>query len=288
MKVAAILVTCAGLFLAPDPPAAPTGLAATPGNAQVALDWKDNSPAVAGYNVYRAATSGGTYSKVNTSLLTTSAFTNTGLVNGTPYFYVVRAQNSAQQESANSSEVAATPNGTDTTAPAPPVITSSTRKTKDATPSTSGTAEPGSTVRVYAGSTEVGNTTAAPNGTWTVANPSSLGADGFYTITARATDAAANQSNPSGSITITLDTTPPEAPTNIRVMPTIAFIDVEWTASTSSDVAGYRVYRQTDGGSWTLLNSMGLVLITKYRDSAVSAGHNYNYRITAVDDALAD
>ena len=38
MKVAAILFLCGGLAFAPDPPAAPTGLVATPGNAQVALD----------------------------------------------------------------------------------------------------------------------------------------------------------------------------------------------------------------------------------------------------------
>ncbi|HKS16602.1 MAG TPA: Ig-like domain-containing protein, partial [Planctomycetota bacterium] len=222
------------------------------------------------------------------SLLTTSAYTNTNLVNGTPYYFVVRAQNSSQEESANSLEVAGTPNGTDTTAPSLPVITSSTRKTKDATPATNGTAEPGSTVRVYAGATQIGSTTAAPNGTWTVSNPSALGADGAYVITSRATDAASNQSAPSSSITITLDTTPPAAPTNVRVMATPAFIDIEWTASTSNDVAGYSIYRQTDGGSWTLLNTTGLSLITKYRDSSVSAGHTYNYRITAVDDALAD
>ena len=69
-------------------------------------------------------------------------------------------------------------------------------------------------------------------------------------------------------------------------MATPGFIDIEWTASVSGDVAGYKVYRQTDGGSWTLLNTSGLCLLVKYRDSSVSAGHTYKYRVTAVDDAL--
>jgi hypothetical protein len=29
-----------------------------------------------------------------------------------------------------------------------------------------------------------------------------------------------------------------------------------------------------------------LVVVAKYRDPSVSAGHTYNYRVTAVDDAL--
>jgi hypothetical protein len=93
------------------PPAAPTGLTATRGDGQIVLDWANNSePDLAGYNVYRGPTSGGTYSKVNnSSLLTTSAYTDAGLVNGTPYFYVVTAVDLSNNESATSSEASATP-----------------------------------------------------------------------------------------------------------------------------------------------------------------------------------
>ncbi len=189
-------------------------------------------------------------------------------------------------ESPNSSEVTAIPTGPDTTAPAPPVVTSLTRKTRDTTPSTSGTSEPGSRVRVYSGSTEIGFTDAAANGTWTVANPSALGSDGIYAVTARATDGSSNQSAPSNAIQITLDTTPPAIPTNLRVLATPNFIDVEWNASSSPDVAGYKVYRSANSGSWVLLNTTGLVTITKYRDASVTSGNTYRYRVTAVDDAL--
>jgi fibronectin type 3 domain-containing protein len=92
------------------PPAAPSGLTATGGDGQVLLDWANNSETdLAGYNVYRGTTSGGTYSKVNSSLVTTSAYTDTGLANGTPYYYVVRAVDLSNNESANSNEASATP-----------------------------------------------------------------------------------------------------------------------------------------------------------------------------------
>jgi len=90
-----------------QPPAPPAGLVATPGDAQVALDWSDNSePDLAGYRVYRSLAAGGPYTKVGDPV--TSAFTDSGLTNGTPYYYVVRAVG-AGGESGNSAEVVATP-----------------------------------------------------------------------------------------------------------------------------------------------------------------------------------
>lgn len=87
------------------PPGAPTGLTATPGNAQVALTWNAVSGAT-GYNVKRSTTTGGPYSIVNSP--TTTNFTDTGLSNGTTYFYVVSAVNSGV-EGPNSNEKSARP-----------------------------------------------------------------------------------------------------------------------------------------------------------------------------------
>lgn len=88
-----------------QPPPVPTGLSVTPGNAQVQLSWNAAAGATS-YNVKRSTTSGGPYTTV-TSVAGTS-FTNTGLTNGTTYFYVVSAVN-ANGESANSTQVSATP-----------------------------------------------------------------------------------------------------------------------------------------------------------------------------------
>ena len=87
-------------------PAAPTGLAATPDNAQVSLLW-NSSTGAATYNVLRSTTSGSGYTSVATGLTGTS-YTNTGLTNGTTYYYVVTATNTGGT-SANSSQVSATP-----------------------------------------------------------------------------------------------------------------------------------------------------------------------------------
>ncbi len=91
-------------------PAAPTGLNAVAGNGTVSLDWNNNSESdLAGYNVYRSATSGGGYIKVNSSLLASSAYTDSTVINGSTYYYVVTAVNTGNYESAYSGQVAATP-----------------------------------------------------------------------------------------------------------------------------------------------------------------------------------
>ncbi|MEX1048894.1 MAG: LamG-like jellyroll fold domain-containing protein [Akkermansiaceae bacterium] len=87
------------------PPAAPENLLATPANASVILDW-DPVPGVLSYTVKRSATSGGPYTTVATVYEVTHI--DTPLVNGTPYYYVITANNSAA-ESSNSSESYAVP-----------------------------------------------------------------------------------------------------------------------------------------------------------------------------------
>lgn len=88
-------------------PSAPTGLTATPGNAQVSLSWNASSGATS-YSLYRATTSGGEASY--RTGLTSTTFTDTGLTNGVTYFYKVTASNSVGQ-SGLSSEASATPSG---------------------------------------------------------------------------------------------------------------------------------------------------------------------------------
>ncbi len=90
----------------PTPPAAPANLTAVAGNAQISLSWSASSGATS-YTIKRSTTSGGPYTNVATGITTTS-YTNTGLTNGTTYYYVVTAVNSAG-ESSNSNQASATP-----------------------------------------------------------------------------------------------------------------------------------------------------------------------------------
>jgi autotransporter-associated beta strand protein len=89
---------------------APTGLTRTQGDSVMNLDWADStSPIFASYSVYRSATAGGPYTSIATGL-TASAYSDSGLTNGTTYYYVVKAlDNVISAESANSDQVSGTP-----------------------------------------------------------------------------------------------------------------------------------------------------------------------------------
>ena len=100
------------------PPPAPTGLTATAGNAQATLNWNASSVATT-YNVYRSTTNGGPYAVIATNITTTS-YTNTGLANGTNYYYVVTVVNGSG-ESGYSNQASATP--TSNPPPAPSGLT---------------------------------------------------------------------------------------------------------------------------------------------------------------------
>ncbi len=103
----------------PLPPASPTGLAATAGDGSVQLVWDANTePDLLGYDVHRATTAGGPYTRITTSPLATPGYTDTGLANGTTYYYVVTALDTEGLESAPSNEANATP--LDLTPPAAP------------------------------------------------------------------------------------------------------------------------------------------------------------------------
>jgi hypothetical protein len=99
-------------FTGPDavPPAAPTGLTATAGDALVTLEWDDNLELdLAGYHVYRSVTAGGPYDPLNVALVADSAYTDVTAQNGTTYYYVVTAVDTRGNESADSNEASATP-----------------------------------------------------------------------------------------------------------------------------------------------------------------------------------
>jgi fibronectin type 3 domain-containing protein len=59
-------------------------------------------------------------------------------------------------------------------------------------------------------------------------------------------------------------------------------VDLSWKASTSSNIAGYNVYRGPNGSSWSKIN-VGLIGSTLYDDSTVANGSTYYYAVTSVN-----
>jgi hypothetical protein len=73
------------------------------------LNWAaSNSPGVSGYNAYRATQSGGSYTKVNTALITGTTYTDYSVESGQTYYYVVTAVNSEDIESVYSVQASTT------------------------------------------------------------------------------------------------------------------------------------------------------------------------------------
>jgi len=115
VKTATSTVSVTASPIAGTPPGAPTGLTATAGNAQASLSWtapaSNGGVAITSYKVYRGTSSGGE------TLLTSGGCSNlgavlscndTGLTNGTKYYYKVSAVNSLG-EGPQSTEASVTP-----------------------------------------------------------------------------------------------------------------------------------------------------------------------------------
>jgi fibronectin type 3 domain-containing protein len=104
----------------PYPPSpvgpAPTGLTATPGVAQVFLNWSPSSNYTAqGYVVGRSTSSNGTYSTITSwNALTLPQYIDTAATNGTTYYYKVAATNQSGIGPYSVPSVAATPSAAGT------------------------------------------------------------------------------------------------------------------------------------------------------------------------------
>ncbi len=121
-------LTIFGLVVSSDTtdPATPSGLGATAGDGSVALAWTANSDSdLMEYEVYRSTSSSVALTdgnQLNSTQLTTNAFSDTTAVNGTAYYYVVTAVDTSGNESAAPTAVTATPTAGDDPDPDPVTV----------------------------------------------------------------------------------------------------------------------------------------------------------------------
>ncbi|HEV8629228.1 MAG TPA: CARDB domain-containing protein, partial [Thermoanaerobaculia bacterium] len=145
-------------------PTPPSGLVVTAVSGGGALDlaWQaPTGPAPAAYRVFRALAAGGPYQPIGES--TTTGFRNSGLTNGTTYYYVVTARDAAGNESGPSNEASGTPR--DEAPPPAPVLTFPAfhgvpRLTRVSPTLVTGFAAPGAEVQVRRNGSFAGETVA--------------------------------------------------------------------------------------------------------------------------------
>jgi len=88
-------------------------------------------------------------------------------------------------------------------------------------------------------------------------------------------------------VTITThDVFPPAVPTGLQAVYSQvgqnSFIDLTWIPNQDSDLAGYNVYRRTEGTPPTKINT-DLVKTPAFRDSTIQPGTRYFYSVSGVD-----
>ncbi|HEV2436750.1 MAG TPA: fibronectin type III domain-containing protein, partial [Verrucomicrobiae bacterium] len=251
-----------------SPPAAPSGLTAIAGDAQVSLNWTASSGATS-YNVYRASVSGGPYTQIATSVSTTS-YTDTTVVNGTTYYYVVTAVN-ANGESGYSNEASATP----CTTPTVPtglsatggnaqimvnwfVVLGSTSYTVKRATSSSG---PYSQIASGITTTNYTDTGLASGTTY------------FYVVD------AVNSCGSSGDSAYIGATTIPAVPSGLTATAGSNQVVLSWMAATGA--TSYNVKRSTtSGGPYTTIASP---TTASYTDTTAVNGTTYYYVVSAVN-----
>lgn len=250
---------------------APTGLTATAGDKQVGLTWTASSGATS-YTVLRSTTSGSGYASIATGI-TGTGYTDTGLTDGTTYYYVVQAVNSGGT-SGNSSQVSATPQAP-ATPPAAPTGVAATPGNQQAT--ISWNASSGATSYNLLRSTTSGGSysiVASPIPGTSYTNLGLTNGTTYYYVVQAVNTAGASGNSAQVAVTPVATTVPP--PTNLSGIPNGTTISLTWTGSTDSlGVVSYIVFRNG--------TEIGTSNTTAYTDSGLSSATTYTYTVKAVD-----
>jgi chitodextrinase len=244
------------------PPAAPTGVTATPGDGQVSLAWTANSePDLATYRVLRDG--------VEIATVTGTSYVDSAVTNDVAYTYTVVAVDTHGNRSPASAARTATP--TDLTPPAAPTGLAASADDRQVSLSWAANAEPDlATYRVLRDGVEIATVTGTSYVDTGVANGTT------YSYRVVAVDGHGNRSAPSSAVTARpVDAIPPAAPPAPTATAGEFQVSLSWPANTEPDLATYRVLR--DGVE------IATVAGTSFVDTGLTAGTTYAYTLVAVD-----
>lgn len=249
---------------------APTGLTASASPGQVGLNWTDQ-PAATSYKIYRGTTSG-SLTLLDTDV-TTNAYLDTTVTNGTTYYYTVVAYNGS--DSAQSAEVAILPIESVTLSSVTAASSSTINVTwAAAAGAASYDVRYGTSPGVYLG------TVTGVTSPYTLGSLSS-GTTYYISIQAKnsvgsGTTVNSNEMNAKTGL---------GAPANVAATSTPGNVSVSWTAV--SGATNYNVYRATSsGGPYTQIASA--VAASPYNDNTVSNGTTYYYVLRTFNGIESD
>ncbi|HXH74804.1 MAG TPA: fibronectin type III domain-containing protein [Bacteriovoracaceae bacterium] len=240
----------------------PTGLIATAGLGQITLSW-DSMAGASSYKIYRGTTSG-SYSLIASNVVSLNYLNNTGITNGTTYFYVVRSYNG--YDSAESSEVSA--------------------KTIAPFSMSSVTGTSPSTLEVSWSSTLGGDLYDVRYGTTSGSYTTISGVTSPYTITGLSGNTnyyvvvRARNTVGSGAEATTPELsriTPISAPNDLSAVATPSKVTLSWSAVSGAN--SYKIWRGTSTGIHTEI-ATAITTLT-YNDTSVVNGSTYYYVIKA-------
>lgn len=273
------------------PPAAPTGLVATPNGSNVQLNWNANTePDLYGYLVFRnerlANLKGVLVGSLKPYAVVTTSYPDLSLPDG-PYTYYIVAIDKAGNTSDPSNLASVT---LDTRPPHATVVQPVTGTMFDKPLYVLATSPDTDIAKVQFQYRAVGAPTWLDLGTADTAlpyeatfDPAALGlVFGNYQMQAIATDVG-NKADPAPTpITVTyIDVTAPAITLGLTNRVNGGDVALTWTANTDADLAGYHIERRNTLGSKVRLTSTP-VTGTSYVDSNVADG-TYYYTVIAVD-----
>ncbi len=255
-------------------PGAPANLVVEFGNGQAALSW-DAVTGADGYRVYRATGPNGDFELVNTNaLIIVTAYTDTGLTDGTEYRYIIRAVSGGVEGSGGAER---------STAQAAPVAPESFTATAGvgqvvlAWEAVSSATE----YRVYRAEGTAGLTRIAAAATITelTYTDDSVANGTEYRYTVRAFNANGESRDSTARTATPLQNAIP-APENLTATAGNGTVDLAWDAVT--DATEYRVFRAdtVDGALVRIAETTTITELT-YTDSGLANGTEYRYTVRA-------
>ncbi len=279
-------------------PGPPTGLIATAGNGQVSLSWtapaSNGGAAIIGYDVYLGTSSHGeSASPVDTSLITGTSYTVTGLTNGTTYYFTADAVNDADLHSAASAEASATPVAPVTAPGAPAGLIATAGDGQVSLSWTAPASNGGAAITsydVYEATTQNinGQPVASPGGTSVTVKNLANGTTYYFKVTA-VNKAGQGPASGAASATPASAVTAPGAPTGLTAIPGNGRVTLSWTAPAAdggAGISGYWIYRGTSPGGESRVPVNGaLVQATTYTVTGLANGTAYYFTVAAVNAA---